>query len=283
MEFEILYGNLLVVSVRATIAHWSVKHYMNDATEQVEASAQLQSTSSDTITFRRSHFYIVVSILMFALGLGLGYLLWGERASAALDEIPAIVGGSDKADTVLQGTREAPQRIDVSPDDDPYYGPQDAPITIIEFSDFECPYCARGHQDTLVPLLEKFPQQVRLVYRDFPLTNIHPNAQPAAEAAQCAFAQGKFWEFHDGIFRNQSRLGSAVYFELAEKLGLNEKEFTTCVTSGRFADEVTRDLDAARDLGVTGTPTFFINGRPMVGAQPLESFVYIIEEELALK
>ena len=256
---------------------------MNDATEQVEARAQSQATSSDTITFRRSHFYIVLTILLFVSGLGTGYLLWGARASSVPDVIPAIVGESDKAQAVLQITPEAPQRISVSADDDPYHGPQNAPITIIEFSDFECPYCAHFHRDTLVPLLEKFPQQVRFVYRDFPLSNIHPNAQPAAEAAQCAFAQGKFWEFHNGIFRNQSRLGNTLYLELVEELGLDEEAFEKCITSGRFADEVVGDLNAARDLGVTGTPTFFINGRPMVGAQSLDSFVTIIEEELGAK
>ena len=111
--------------------------------------------------------------------------------------------------------------------------------------------------------------------------NIHPNARPAAEAAQCAFSQGKFWEFHGGIFQNQSRLGEALYLELASELGLDQAEFEQCINSGRFADEVTADMNAARELGITGTPHFFVNGRPLVGAQPLQAFVAIVKMELS--
>ena len=254
---------------------------MNDATEQAATSAQPEAISSETITFKRSHFYMALAALMFVCGLAAGYVIWGRADAARGPESAPVVGlesGPAKAAPPL--VPEKVQRVAVSVDDDPYLGPQSAPVTIIEFSDFECPYCVTFYRDTLVPLLETFPQQVRFVYRDFPLENIHPNARPAAEAAQCAFSQGKFWEFHNGIFQNQSRLGNSLYLELAAELGLDQAAFERCLTSGRFADEVTGDFNAARQLGVTGTPTFFINGRPMVGAQPLEAFVDIVEEEL---
>lgn len=253
---------------------------MNDPIEQAVASTQPPATSSGTITFKRSHFYMALALLMFVCGLAAGYLVWGAREAPVPEIVQAEVRESDMVEAETQPALETLQRVSVSPDDDPYHGPQNAPVTIIEFSDFECPYCAHFYRDTLVPLLETFPEQVRFVYRDFPLVNIHPNARPAAEAAQCAFAQGKFWEFHHGIFQNQSRLGNVLYLELAAELGMDQAAFEQCITSGQFVDEVTGDFDAARKLGVTGTPTFFINGRPMVGAQPLEVFVAIVEEEL---
>ncbi len=255
---------------------------MNNATEPAAASVKPPGPSPETITFKRSHFYMALAPLMFVCGLAAGYLIWG-RAQAAPGGagVPAGGGESGPAQAAPPLAPEKLQRVAVSVDDDPYLGPQDAPVTIIEFSDFECPYCVRFYRDTLVPLLETFPQQIRFVYRDFPLVNIHPNARPAAEAAQCAFSQGKFWEFHNGIFQNQSRLGEALYLQLAVELGLDQAEFELCINSGQFADEVTADMNAARELGITGSPTFFINGRPLVGAQPLQAFVAIIEVELS--
>jgi protein-disulfide isomerase len=254
---------------------------MNDATEPAAASVKPPTPSPETITFKRSHFYIALAPMMFVCGLAAGYLIWG-RAQAASGDAGALPGGEESGPArAVPAPAPEKQRVAVSADDDPSLGPQNAPITIVEFSDFECPYCVRFSRDTLVPLLETYPQQIRFVYRDFPLVNIHPNARPAAEAAQCAFAQGRFWEFHNGIFQNQSRMGEALYLELAAELGLDQAEFEQCVNSRRFADEVAADMNAARELGITGTPTFFINGRPLVGSQPLQAFVAIIEVELS--
>jgi len=257
---------------------------MKDSIEQAAASSEPRATSSGTITFKRSNFYMALAPLMFVCGLAAGYVIWGRPDAAHGFESDLAVGvESDQAQATPTLVPEKLQRVAVSVDDDPYLGPHNAPVTIIEFSDFECPYCVRFYFDTLVPLLEMFPQQIRFVYRDFPLVNIHSNARPAAEAAQCAFAQGKFWEFHNRIFQNQSRLGTELYMEIAAEIGLDQLEFDQCFTSGQFADEVNRDFNAARELGITGTPSFFINGRPMVGAQPLEVFVAIVEEELGVQ
>jgi len=273
---------LLNAIVRETIVCGSNKQRMNEATDKETVSAQSQAIASETITFKRSHFYMAMALLVFVCGLAAGYVIWGRADGARVPESPPVVGAETGPVQVAPPlVPEKVERVAVSADDDPYLGPQNAPVTIIEFSDFECPYCTTFYRDTLVPLLETFPQEVRFVYRDFPLVNIHSNARPAAEAAQCAFAQGKFWEFHNGIFQNQSRLGKPLYLELASEIGLDQSVFEQCFNSGRFADEVTRDFNEARELGVTGTPTFFVNGRPMVGAQPLEAFVAIVEEELA--
>jgi protein-disulfide isomerase len=120
---------------------------------------------------------------------------------------------------------------------------------------------------------------VRFVYRDFALPN-HPQAQPAAEAAQCAHEQGKFWQFHDRIFENQRALSNEIYLKLAADLGLDQKAFGECFASGKFRAQVQKDYQEGESLGVNATPTFFINGRFLSGAQPFEQFQSIIDDEI---
>ncbi|RJQ37786.1 DsbA family protein [Candidatus Parcubacteria bacterium] len=168
-------------------------------------------------------------------------------------------------------------------DDDPMLGDPNAPVTIVEFSDFECPFCNRFWLTTLPLLRATYIEtgKARLVYRDFPLSNIHANAAPAAEAAQCAHEQGKFWEFHDRLFENQAALGPATYRETAAALGLNTAQFDQCVSSGKYRAEVQNDFEAGRAAGVSGTPTFYINGIEIVGALPYSEFEQAIEAALA--
>lgn len=168
----------------------------------------------------------------------------------------------------------------VSVDDDPARGPQCAPVTIIEFSDFQCPACSRYVNETLPLILATYGDQVRYVFRDFPIPS-HPQAQKAAEAAQCAFEQGKFWDYHDMLFQNQGALDVPSLKSYAVALGLDESTFSLCLDSGKYAAEVQKDFDDGVAYGVTGVPTFFINGRKVVGAQPFSTFQSIIEEELA--
>jgi len=122
---------------------------------------------------------------------------------------------------------------------------------------------------------------VRLVYRDFPLTSIHRNAFPAAEAANCANEQGVFWEYHDKLFSMELGLSSEAYQGYAQELDLDMNEFIECLESGRYKDEVQADFDFAANLGIRSTPTFFINGIALVGAQPFEVFQEVIDKELA--
>jgi len=172
--------------------------------------------------------------------------------------------------------------VDVSVDDDPVKGDADAPITIIEFSDFQCPFCKRFFTQTL-PQIEKdyiSTGKVKLVYRDYPL-NFHPEAQKSAEAAECADDQGKFWEFHDKIFENQESLSNANYKKWAADLSLDIAEFNDCLDSGKYAAEVQKDFQDGAAAGVKGTPSFFVNGQYIRGAQPYDVFKQIIEAELA--
>ena len=157
-------------------------------------------------------------------------------------------------------------------------GPADAPVVIVEFSDFECPYCGRATA-TLATLIDRYPDEIRFVYKDFPLPN-HPNAFKAAEAGHCAHDQGKFWEFHDRLFTAQQSLDVESLKTYADELGLDAGEFGACLDDGRHAPSVDREMAAGRGYGADSTPTLFINGRAVFGALPLDVFDRIVREEL---
>lgn len=172
-----------------------------------------------------------------------------------------------------------PVRVQVSAEGAFAHGPKDTPVTIIEFSDFQCPFCSRV-VGTLKEVVRLYPKQVRLAFRDFPIASLHPKAAKAHEAARCAGEQGKFWEYHDRLFESQSQTTVADFKRFAEQLKLDANNFATCLDSGRHAAAVASDVQEGTRLGITGTPAFFINGRLLVGAQPLETFQRIIEREL---
>jgi protein-disulfide isomerase len=171
-------------------------------------------------------------------------------------------------------------RVEVSIHGAPVRGSADAPVTIVEFSDFECPFCKQT-RPTLKQLLERYPGKVRLVYRDFPLDSIHPQARRAAEAARCASDQGKFWEYHDVLFTQSPELALEDLRRYGGQVGLDVTKFDACLTAGVYKAAVQRDLDEGTRLGITGTPAFFINGRILSGAQPIEAFTRLIDQELA--
>jgi protein-disulfide isomerase len=174
-----------------------------------------------------------------------------------------------------------PPRVTVGEAGNPAKGPAGAPVTVVEFSDFQCPFCARVNP-TLAKIQETYAGKVRIVFRDLPLLNIHKNAGHAAEAAHCANDQNKFWEMHDRLFANQQKLAPADLKEHAVALGLDAAAFNQCLDSGKYTADWRRDSEEASRLGLSGTPAFFINGRLVSGAQPYEAFAQIIDEELAL-
>jgi protein-disulfide isomerase len=180
---------------------------------------------------------------------------------------------------------------EVSPDDDPVLGDASAPVTIIEFSDYQCEFCRIFWKNTFGRLKKEYIDtgKVKFVFRDFP-QSIHPEAQAAAMAAECAADQGKYWEYHDKVFSEQDRPGrerEVVRFRTndlkkwASDIGIEATEFNQCLDSRKHRKEVNADRDAGEDAGVKGTPVFFINGRSLVGAYPFDAFQKIIEEELA--
>lgn len=166
-------------------------------------------------------------------------------------------------------------------DDDAVKGDPNAPVTIVEWSDFECPFCARFYSQTLDQIEKNYIDtgKVKLVYRDFPLS-FHPNAQKAAEAAECAGDQGKFWEMHDLLFDNGVSGGVASFKSFASQLGLNQATFDNCLDSGTHANEVKDDMAAGSAAGIRGTPGFIINGQLVSGAQPYAAFEQAIEAAL---
>jgi protein-disulfide isomerase len=171
-------------------------------------------------------------------------------------------------------------RLTVDPDKAPAQGPASAPVTIVEYSDFQCPYCSRAAA-ALRQVRQHYGDRVRLVFRNFPLTQIHPNAQKAAEAASCASEQGRFWEMHDRLFEKQEQLAPADLKRYASDLGLNAAAFARCLDSGKAAKRVQQDVAAAEQLGVRGTPGIFVNGRVFRGALPFERLVRVVDMELA--
>ncbi len=162
----------------------------------------------------------------------------------------------------------------------PVRGRADAPVTIVEFGDFQCPFC-REAEASLQAVIDKYPQDVRLVFRHMPLADLHPNAVEAARAAICADQQGKFWEMHDAMFKDQTALSASALKSTAGRLGLDPQRFASCLDDATDTARVLgADAKAAADLGIDSTPYFFIDGRPLRGTAPPEQFEKVIEEEL---
>lgn len=204
------------------------------------------------------------------------------RLAEAYSQAPGPNDGIARA----TATALAAQPAEVPLGDAPVLGDPDAPVTIVEYSDFQCPFCLRHFSETL-PQLQAYIEagQVRYVFKDFPIHNIHPQAQKAHEAARCARELGgdeAFWTMHDLLFANQPEWANnpdhiAVFKSLAAEAGLPQAEFDTCLDSGRYAAAVNEDLAEGQRLGVSGTPSFFINGQRLVGAQPFPLFEQAIE------
>ena len=241
---------------------------------------KLGEVQGDVIVVKKSTMITLgIAFATFVLGAFFGYFV----ARSAFDQGVARAGGAGSA--AAQGApaqpTQPPARLrNVSPDDDPALGPEDAPVTVIEFSDFQCPYCKSFRDNTFDALQQKYGNKIRFVYRDFPLTSIHPEAMKAAEAADCANEQGKFWEIHDLLFSTQASIGVSNSKQLAQQLGLDADKCNQCLDSDKYAQEVQADMNDGNSYGVTGTPTFFINGVRLIGAQPLSAFTSVIDQEL---
>ena len=216
---------------------------------------------------------IVAGLLIAGAVLYSGGLVGGKGSG---QKIQAAVGGAVN------------QNIE---DNDPALGSPNAPVVLVEFSDFQCPFCRKFWSDSLPQIKEKYIKtgKVRFVYRDFPLSNIHPGAEPAAQAAECAEDQGKFWEMHDKIFGEQEKLGQGtINFEIgdikrwAREIGLDGAALDTCLDSEKYKAEVAKDYSDGASLGVSGTPHVFVNGKLLIrGALPFEQIDQLIQQELA--
>ena len=171
-------------------------------------------------------------------------------------------------------------RSQVRMDGGPAKGSATAPITIVKFEDFHCPFCKRV-QPTFTELFSKYDGKLKLIHRDFPLDQLHPQARKAHEAGRCAEEQGKFWAYHDALYANAPKAAPDQLKAYAQEVGLDMATFEQCVNSSKYQEAVQQDVEEGTRAGVTGTPAFFINGRMLSGAQPLEKFAEIIDDELA--
>ncbi len=232
----------------------------------------------ETFTFKVTHFYRVLVVLAFFVGILIGYFAWGRTTASQ------SVAAAQPSGAVVEApvNTPAPQfvRYSIPTEGFPSIGPANAPITIVEFSDFECPFCRQWQQQTYQPLMAAYPGKIRLVYRDFPLTSIHPDAFGAAEAAQCANAQNAFWPYHDKLFGSET-LGDSLYRQYAQDLNLDMAKFNDCLKNHTYQAYVQANSDFAVKTGVNSTPTFFIDGLAVIGAQPLDTFKQVIDKELA--
>ena len=238
----------------------------------------------ETITFKRSHFYAVLVVFAFAAGILVGYLVWGVLAPAQMAsslQPPVAQAQVPPGQVAIPTTAPAFTRYEIPTEGYPSLGPEDADIVLVEFSDFQCPYCKRWFDETYKPLMAAYPGQIRLVYRNLPLTSIHPQAMSAAIASLCANEQGAYWPYHDKLFGGELELGREAYLQYASELELDGAAFESCLDSGQFDDSLQQDMDFSLNLGVRSTPTFFVNGLAIVGAQPLSVFQQVIDQELA--
>ncbi len=201
--------------------------------------------------------------------LGLGQQRRGERRAAFTRELRAKYG----AKVLLE-----PYRASIELGDAPIRGNANAPVTVLEFSDFQCPYCVRA-RETVNRVRATYGDRVRWAFRHFPL-DFHAQAQKAGEAAACAGEQGKFWEMHDQLWAANGKLDVPELKKAAAAVGVETARFDECLDSGRQAEVVAQDLGSGAGWGVSGTPAFFVNGRPLVGAQPFEAFQQVIDDEL---
>jgi len=212
-----------------------------------------------------------------------------QMGGQTLEQMSARIGEylkQRRGQEVLEGLMEAaevdillePTRIEVAADG-PSKGPENAAVTIIEFSDFQCPFCARA-LPVIDEVMKRYPNEVRVVYRHLPLDRIHARARPAAEASACAGDQDQFWAYHDLLFANTKALSDEDLKRYAEELNLDVAAWELCIGEGKFADKVEADVTAGQAVGITGTPAFIVNGVMLSGAKPVEEFVPLIESEL---
>jgi protein-disulfide isomerase len=259
-----------------------------------EEVTETPENTEEYVTFKKSHFYSVLVVLAFAVGILVGYVAWGRGTPVTAAPVAAAQQPSGQV-AAPQPTAQ-PVIYDIATKGFPSHGPDDAPITIVEFSDYQCPYCYRWNVQVYDTLLAAYPDQIKFVYRNYPLS-FHQNAFPSAEAALCAGDQDAYWKFHDLLFDNQALLNNQAgtvldqesYNQFAADLGLDVVTFEECMTSHKHQQAILDDMayatslpaDSTGESAVGGTPTFFINGHRLGGAYPIEYFKQIIDAELA--
>jgi len=272
------------------------KPNVDEISKPVELSEPVKSPESEQITVKKSTFKMLIigiTASLIVVAFFSGYTLGSQTvAPVVIQESPT------PTPTVPQPTQIPPQeeqRIFVSLSDDPVLGNPNAPVTIVEFSDFQCPFCARFFDQTLPQIQQDYIDtgKVKLVFRDFPIESIHANAKAASMAAECADDQKMFWQYHDKLFEGQTQWArlsaedaSNTFKQYASDLNLATEDFNTCLDSAKYMSEINQDFQNGANYGVTGTPAFFIGNDKdgyvaVIGAKPYSSFQQVIDKELS--
>lgn len=227
--------------------------------------------SPDSSIHRKPHWVgtIITLVILFLLGIFVWRVVYFTQAIRNNGMNLADLNYSETVSTITKLASQpiTDQAVDVIVKDRPILGMLSAPITIVEFGDFSCPY-SRASSFVLRSLAAQYPNKFSVIYRDFPLSEIHPFAQKAAEAAACANGQNKFWEYHDKLYQNQVSIDDTSFEKFAYQLNLDATQFHTCLVTHKYAKHVAEDYQAGLDAGVRGTPTFFINGNRIPGSIP---------------
>lgn len=205
-------------------------------------------------------------------GLAVGWLAWQSGGGTS-------VSGSGPMNAVDPGERATVEGVEVTRD--PVLGPDDAPVTIVEFSDFECPFCARFANNTAPALRRQYGDRIRWIFVNNPLQSIHPRAYDAGLAGECAAEQEKFWDFYGAAFSGRYGLSNAGLMDIGREIGVEMERYRTCFENAEYADEMAEDIKEGQKFYILGTPTFFINGHRLEGAQPPEAFASVIDSILA--
>ena len=249
-----------------------------DAFVESEVSKRVKPVGeSEVVTFFQSNQNQMQGRSLEQMSPAINRFLTEQRRDAARNDLVAEL---KKAGPPIKMALDVPRMAVTLAATDPALGPATAPVTLVEFSDFQCPFCQRV-EPTLKRLRETYGDKLRIVWKDFPLTQIHPQAFKAGEAGHCAGEQGKYWEYHDRLFANQQALMPADLKKHASDQGLDAAKFASCLDSSKYGERVRDGVSAGTLLGVNSTPTIFINGRRLSGAQPYEVFVSVIDEEIA--
>jgi protein-disulfide isomerase len=242
-------------------------------------------------------YYFVIAVLFFIAGFAVAWITFSTTtdskfanlrdqvitaaSNAAGESVATAMAGFSGAAVAAQPTPTPVPRQNVSVGQGASWGPADAKVTIVEFSDFQCPFCEMFYTDTYQLIRKQYGDKIRFVYRQFPISSLHPYALGAALASECALEQGKFWEYHDTLFSNQSNLTKDALLKYADEVKIPDtKQFAQCLDSQKYLSKVQNDLREGAGYSVQGTPTFFINGNILVGAQPFANFAAAIDSEL---
>jgi len=248
------------------------------AYEEAEVSRRVKPvTDADVVAFYQANSNQMQGRPLDAMTPAINRYLQEQQQATARQ---AFIAELRKAGAPVRLLFEPPRTALTIAATDPILGSTTAPVTIVEFSDFQCPFCQRV-SPTLKKVREAYGDKVRIVWKDFPLTQIHPQAFKASEAAHCAGEQGKYWEYHDRLFGNQQALQPDDLKKYAADLSLDAAKFTACLDTSKYGDRVREGVAQGSRLGVSSTPTLYINGRMLSGAQPFETFATIIDEELS--